>query len=81
MILIIGFTLFSLAVLYVVSKRVGILKLQRQVISAVKAGMAGKEELAPIIAGRGGANVVPVHQNRVPELNVPLEQPMKHDEL
>lgn len=81
MILIIGFVLFSLAVLYVVSKRVGILKLQRQVISAVKAGMAGKEELVPIIAGRDGANVVPVHQNRVPELNVPLEPPMMHDEL
>lgn len=80
MILITGFLLFSLAVLYVVSKRVGILKLQRQVLSAVKAGMAGKEEIAPIIGGRDGMNVVPV-PNRVPELNVPLEQPMMHDEL
>ncbi|KAI3819155.1 hypothetical protein L1987_12980 [Smallanthus sonchifolius] len=33
--------LFSLAVLYVVSKRIGILKLQRKVVGAIKAGMAG----------------------------------------
>nr|GEV13046.1 sec20 family protein [Tanacetum cinerariifolium] len=46
-ILIVGFTLFSLAVLYVVSKRIGILKLQRKVVGAIKAGMAsGKAEVA-----------------------------------
>ncbi|KAL3626497.1 hypothetical protein CASFOL_030046 [Castilleja foliolosa] len=76
-ILVTGFLLFSLAVLYVVSKRVGVLKLQRQVIAAVKAGMAGQQEeiVVPL-----AANVVPVRQNVVPELNVPFEQPM-HDEL
>ncbi|XP_047967988.1 uncharacterized protein LOC125212024 [Salvia hispanica] len=81
-ILITGFVIFSLAVLYVVSKRVGILKLQRQVIAAVKAGMAGREVIAPppIIGGRDGVNVVPVHQNMAPDLNVPLEQ-ARHDEL
>ncbi|KAK6121089.1 hypothetical protein DH2020_045182 [Rehmannia glutinosa] len=78
-ILVTGFLLFSLAVLYVVSKRIGVLKLQRKVIAAVRAGMAGQEEIVPI-AGRGNMNVVPVHQNVGPELNIPLEQPM-HDEL
>ncbi|KAK6161186.1 hypothetical protein DH2020_004567 [Rehmannia glutinosa] len=78
-ILVTGFLLFSLAVLYVVSKRIGILKLQRKVIAAVRAGMAGQEEIVPI-AGRDNMNVVPVHQNVGPELNIPLEQPM-HDEL
>lgn len=43
-ILITGFMLFSCAVLYVVSKRIGILKLQRQVTAAIKAGMAGQAE-------------------------------------
>ncbi|KAI3469871.1 hypothetical protein Pfo_026534 [Paulownia fortunei] len=78
-IIVIGFLLFSLAVLYVVSKRIGILKLQRKVIAAVKAGMAGQEEIVPL-GGRDDLNVVPVHQNVVPELNIPLEQRM-HDEL
>lgn len=68
--------------LYVVSKRIGVLKLQRQVIAAVKAGMAGREVIAPppIVGGRDGVNVVPVHQNMAPDLNVPLEQ-ARHDEL
>ncbi|KAG6393447.1 hypothetical protein SASPL_147689 [Salvia splendens] len=81
-ILITGFVIFSLAVLYVVSKRIGVLKLQRQVIAAVKAGMAGREVIAPppIVGGRDGVNVVPVHQNMAPDLNVPLEQ-VRHDEL
>ncbi|KAL8483219.1 hypothetical protein ACS0TY_026050 [Phlomoides rotata] len=78
-ILITGFLIFSLAVLYVVSKRIGILKLQRKVLDAVKAGMAGQQEIVPIV-GRDGMNVVPVHQNEVPDLNIPLEQHM-HDEL
>ncbi|KAL6522820.1 hypothetical protein OROHE_016667 [Orobanche hederae] len=79
-ILVIGFLVFSLAVLYVVSKRIGILKLQRKVIAALKAGMAGQQDQIVAIAGRDDMNVVPVHQNVVPELNVPLQQPM-HDEL
>ncbi|EYU43759.1 hypothetical protein MIMGU_mgv1a011052mg [Erythranthe guttata] len=76
-ILITGLILFSLAVLYVVSKRVGVLKLQRKVIDAVKAGMAAQQEE---IGGRDGINVAPVNPVVVPELNIPLEHPM-HDEL
>ncbi|XP_010534996.1 PREDICTED: uncharacterized protein LOC104810405 [Tarenaya hassleriana] len=42
LILAVGFLLFSCAVLYVVSKRIGILKLQRMATATIKAGMAGK---------------------------------------
>lgn len=78
-ILVVGFIIFSLVVLYVVSKRMGLLKLQRKLIEAVKSGSAGQVE---IIAGAGGqgADVAQVQMNPVPELNVPLEQAM-HDEL
>ncbi|CAN4120624.1 unnamed protein product [Withania somnifera] len=78
-ILVVGFIIFSLVVLYVVSKRMGLLKLQRKLIEAVKSGTAGQVE---IIAGavRQGANVAQVQMNPEPELNVPLEQAM-HDEL
>lgn len=79
-ILVVGFILFSLAVLYVVSKRMGLLKLQRKLIEAVKSGTAGQMEIIAG-AGRQGANVAQVQMNpAVPELNVPLEQAM-HDEL
>ncbi|KAL0456886.1 UNVERIFIED_CONTAM: hypothetical protein Slati_1027800 [Sesamum latifolium] len=50
-IIVVGFLVFSLAVLYVVSKRIGILKLQRKIIAAAKAGMAGREEIVVPIAG------------------------------
>ncbi|KZV16629.1 hypothetical protein F511_12085 [Dorcoceras hygrometricum] len=62
LIMFLGFLIFSLAVLYVVSKRIGLFKLQRKVVQAVKAGMAGGEEILPM----NGMNVAPVH----PELNV-----------
>lgn len=79
-ILVVGFIIFSLAVLYVVSKRMGLLKLQRKLIEAVKSGTAGQVEIIAG-AGRQGANVAQVQMNPVvPELNVPLEQAM-HDEL
>ncbi|XP_060180467.1 uncharacterized protein LOC132610199 [Lycium barbarum] len=78
-ILVVGFIIFSLAVLYVVSKRIGLLKLQRKLIEAVKSGTAGQVEILPG-AARQGANVAQVQMNPVPELNVPLEQAM-HDEL
>lgn len=79
-ILVVGFIIFSLAVLYVVSKRMGLLKLQRKLIEAVKSGTAGQMEIIAG-AGRQGANVAQVQMNpAVPELNVPLEQAM-HDEL
>ncbi|XP_057518568.1 uncharacterized protein LOC130799479 [Amaranthus tricolor] len=38
-IIVVGFFLFSLAVAYVVSKRIGILKLQRLVIASIKSGV------------------------------------------
>ncbi|XP_031099188.1 uncharacterized protein LOC116003162 [Ipomoea triloba] len=79
-ILVAGFLLFALAVLYVVSKRIGLLKLQRKVMEAVKSGMAGQVEIVPRAGGDGGANIVQIEQNAVPTLNVPLEQHM-HDEL
>ncbi|GER47242.1 Sec20 family protein [Striga asiatica] len=55
------------------SKRIGILKLQRKVITAVKAGMAGQGEIMAPLVGRADMNANP-------ELNGPLEQVM-HDEL
>lgn len=78
-ILIIGFLLFSLAVLYVVSKRVGVLKLQRKVTAAIRAGMAGQAEIAPR-AGVHDINLAQIHKHAVPKAEVALGQPM-HDEL
>ncbi|PWA43725.1 sec20 family protein [Artemisia annua] len=73
-ILIVGFTLFSLAVLYVVSKRIGILKLQRKVVGAIKAGMAsGKAEVAI-------NHLAQVDEHELPNVGIGLGQPM-HDEL
>ncbi|XP_074338160.1 uncharacterized protein LOC141675692 [Apium graveolens] len=80
-ILAVGFLLFSLAVLYVVSKRIGILKLQRTVTAAIRSGMAGQANILPV---RGGDGLQPprVHHNAVPDpgVNVAVGQPM-HDEL
>ncbi|XVF66387.1 hypothetical protein PTKIN_Ptkin10aG0031800 [Pterospermum kingtungense] len=78
-VLIVGFVLFSCAVLYVVSKRIGILKLQRTVTAAIKAGMAGKAEVARK-AVEDGINHGQFHENAVPKVGIPLQQPM-HDEL
>lgn len=73
-ILIVGFVLFSLAVLYVVSKRIGILKLQRKVIGAIKAGMAtGDPEVAI-------NHLAQVNEHELPNVDFNLERPM-HDEL
>ncbi|KAK3038659.1 hypothetical protein RJ639_028113 [Escallonia herrerae] len=74
-ILVIGFLLFSLAVLYVVLKRVGLLKLQRKVTAAIKAGMAGQAEMGPLV---DRLNLAQARQNA--EVEVALEQAM-HDEL
>lgn len=81
-ILAVGFLLFSLAVLYVVSKRIGILRLQRTVTAAIRSGMAGQ---ANILQRPGGDGLQPprVHHNAVPDPGVDvvaLGQPM-HDEL
>lgn len=81
-ILAVGFLLFSLAVLYVVSKRIGILRLQRTVTAAIRSGMVGQ---ANILQRPGGDGLQPprVHHNAVPDPGVDvvaLGQPM-HDEL
>ncbi|KDP33339.1 hypothetical protein JCGZ_12888 [Jatropha curcas] len=78
-ILAIGFILFSCAVLYVVSKRIGLLKLQRTVTAAIKAGMAQQGD----IRRRGvenGPGFAQVYQDAVPKVEAPLGEPM-HDEL
>lgn len=71
--------MFSCAVLYVVSKRIGILKLQRKVIAAIKVGMVGQAEIGQR-ADADGINLPQVHENAVHEVDIPLEQHM-HDEL
>ncbi|KAJ8749043.1 hypothetical protein K2173_013487 [Erythroxylum novogranatense] len=80
-ILAVGFFLFSCAVLYVVSKRIGILKLQRKVTAALRAGMAGHREIGQKVV-EDGMNLAQVYDvdNAVPNKDVPIEQPM-HDEL
>ncbi|KAJ4894472.1 Sec20 family protein [Raphanus sativus] len=75
-ILIIGFSLFACAVLYVVSKRIGILRLQQLATAAIKSRLAGK-------AANGDA--MPLGQqfdagNTVPNVDIPMQQPL-HDEL
>ncbi|EOA31188.1 hypothetical protein CARUB_v10014355mg [Capsella rubella] len=57
-ILIVGFSLFVLAVAYVVSKRIGILKLQRMATAAIKSQLAGK-------AANGVGDVVMPPQQRM----------------
>ena len=37
-ILIVGFLIFAIVVLYVVSKRIGVLTLQRKILAAIKSG-------------------------------------------
>lgn len=78
MIIAVGLFLFTCAVLYVVSKRIGILALQRKVTAAFKAGMVGKE-LRPGAVGNG-VNHAPVYDNALRKAEEPLERLM-HDEL
>ncbi|XP_010513385.1 PREDICTED: uncharacterized protein LOC104789373 [Camelina sativa] len=77
-ILIVGFSLFVIAVVYVVSKRIGILKLQRMATAAIKAQLAGRA------ANGVGDDAMPLGQqfdgNTVPTVNIPPQQRM-HDEL
>lgn len=79
MIIALGFFLFSCAVLYVVSKRIGLLKLQRTVTAAVKAGMARRAVNGPG-AAVDGINQAQVHDDAVNMLEVPLGRVMR-DEL
>lgn len=72
LILAVGFFLFSCAVLYVVSKRIGILTLQRKVTAAIKVGIVRQADLGHR-AVKNGINHDHVHK-------IPLERVM-HDEL
>ncbi|BAT87637.1 uncharacterized protein HKW66_Vig0070810 [Vigna angularis] len=75
----IGFFLFSLAVLYVVSKRIGLLTLQRKITEAIKAGVVGQADLRPQ-AVAGNVNLHQVRVDHVHNIEAPLEQRI-HDEL
>ncbi|KAI3979955.1 hypothetical protein MKX01_042609 [Papaver californicum] len=76
--LLVGFFLFSCAVFYVMSKRIGLLKLQRKVTEAIKAGMIVPGDLGDGVA-ENGFNGVRIDDNGVPNVEVPpLEM---HDEL
>ncbi|KAJ7979773.1 Sec20 [Quillaja saponaria] len=80
-ILAIGFFLFSCAVLYVVSKRIGILKLQRKVTEAIKAGMVAKPVIRPE-AVADGINHAQGQGIAVHRVEPPLQRHMhEHDEL
>ncbi|KAE9612119.1 hypothetical protein Lalb_Chr06g0169571 [Lupinus albus] len=75
----VGFFLFSLAVLYVVSKRIGILTLQKKVTAAIKAGVVGHAGLRP----QAGADDINLHEIRVDHghnREAP-PHPRLHDEL
>ncbi|CAG7883041.1 unnamed protein product [Brassica rapa] len=75
-ILIIGFSLFACAVLYVVSKRIGILRLQQMATAAIKARLAGKAangDATPLVQQFDGGNTVP-------NVNIHIQQRL-HDEL
>ncbi|XP_077210590.1 uncharacterized protein LOC143846064 isoform X2 [Tasmannia lanceolata] len=63
-ILVIGFLFFTSAVLYVVSKRVGLLKLQRKLTAAMKAGYIGWEEIGQgkmTLGGEDGLDLMKNH--------------------
>lgn len=79
LILAVGVLLFSSSDLYVVSKRVGLLKLQRQITAALEAGMVRQAEVGHS-AVVDGIDPPHVHENAVHKVDVPLEQPMR-DEL
>lgn len=55
-ILVIGFLLFVSAVMYVVSKRVGLLTLQRKITAAIKSGSVRNEGLGAVIQRLGDAD-------------------------
>ncbi|KAI3511492.1 hypothetical protein L1887_18646 [Cichorium endivia] len=73
-ILVVGVLLFLLAVGYVVSKRIGILKLQRKIIGAIKAGMAGEGKIVERV-GVGVNHLAQVNENVGPNVD------LMHDEL
>jgi protein transport protein SEC20 len=68
-ILTIGFLIFSLAVLYVVSRRIGLLTLQRKLADAIRSGSISAEDIA-----------AKVHHGPAPT-NSPPSVPPVYDEL
>ncbi|WVZ82461.1 hypothetical protein U9M48_029720 [Paspalum notatum var. saurae] len=68
-ILTIGFVIFSLAVLYVVSRRIGLLTLQRKLADAIRSGSLSAEDMVAKV------------QHRPPPANVPNPAPPIYDEL
>ncbi|KAK3122510.1 hypothetical protein QOZ80_8AG0614610 [Eleusine coracana subsp. coracana] len=58
-ILTIGFIIFSLAVLYVVSRRIGLLTLQRKLTEAIRSGSLSAEDIVAKAQGPAPANVPP----------------------
>ncbi|XP_008789477.2 uncharacterized protein LOC103706965 [Phoenix dactylifera] len=73
-ILVTGLLMFLSAVLYVVWKRVGLLKLQRKLFAAIKAGSKVEEEVAVEIqrvAVGDGLSHAPAHGNTVPLAEIP----------
>ena len=73
-----GFFLFACAVLYVVSKRIGLLKLQRAVTAAIKAGAVRQAENGPRVVD--SVNQARVHNDPAKLLEAPLERALR-DEL
>ncbi|KAL4643688.1 hypothetical protein ACB092_02G109700 [Castanea dentata] len=65
----VGFFLFSCAVLYVVSKRFGILKLQQKVTAAIKAGIVKQAKIGDGAVANG------INDNAVHRVDVPLDRP------
>ncbi|GAB2295319.1 hypothetical protein Dimus_029491 [Dionaea muscipula] len=78
-ILTVGFILFSCAVLYVASKRIGLLKLQQKVTSAIRAGMV-KEANHGLQPAGDIINIVHNDNVVLDAGDPPLDNPM-HDEL
>nr|CAB3502531.1 unnamed protein product [Digitaria exilis] len=68
-ILTVGFILFFLAVLYVVSRRIGLLTLQRKLADAIRSGSLSAED------------IVAKAQRGAPAANVPSPAPPIYDEL
>jgi len=68
-ILTVGFIIFSLAVLYVVSRRIGLLTLQRKLADAIRSGSLSAED------------IVAKAQPGPAEANVPAPAPPIYDEL
>ncbi|KAM0980169.1 hypothetical protein ACFX2J_015757 [Malus domestica] len=61
------------------SKSIGLLTLQRQVTSAIKAGMVGRAKLRPG-AIEDGVNQAQVYDNAAHKVEEPVKR-LKHDEL